>query len=159
MHGPLDNLGSNSEHEHLILIFEDVEEMLRYSDQELQYRLTNFLWSSRHRNISILYIMHDCKGVNSQKVSFTRSFLSNCTAVVAFQPTGHDRVCVYRYLKNMIAHSSSKTDEILDKMFKVACSCSKWPYLFIQCRKDVDSYLKIRTDIYNKHGLIFDKLG
>ena len=123
--------------------------------------MVDLLYKSRHINLSIIYILHSVKSINTEKVSFTKSFISNSNALFCFKPYGTDRSSLYRLIKSYISHESQNTrsiDYFIDQMFKVAASLSKYPYLFIQPRKDIPALQKFRTSIFDEN-VIFNNIG
>ena len=158
----LDTFQNTNQQMQIFLVLEDCSGSLSKTGEDLQERLVDFLWSSRHHNISIIFILHSIKAINSQKTSFTRSFLSNATCIVCFLAFGSERVSLYKYLRSIITNESRRgnIDKIIDKMFDISSHFSNWPYLLVQPRKPVkNSYLKVRSDVFNNNGIIFNNQG
>ena len=62
---------------HTLIIFEDISTSLNRADQ---VRLNNFLYQSRHNNISLAIVTHNLRHAFKHNDSFERIFLHNCSA-------------------------------------------------------------------------------
>lgn len=136
----------------IIVIFEDMTQFINSADSKTNSQMIDFLYRSRHSNISILMIMHGIRHALSNRNSFERTFLDNCSAFFIFKPINNKRV-IYTYLKNIL---NKKTTDKLDQLFEFSSLLTNYPYLLIQPHKKVPSdLLKIRTDIFGKN-IVFE---
>ena len=116
--------------------------------------MIKFTRQSRHAFVSIIYILHNLRGLQSSKqISFTAEFLVHSTCLIVFRPFGISKSTIYRFLQNYIDKQSKNItyDHIFNKMFLVAASLSTHPYLMIQPRKNFSGYRIFRMDIFNKN--------
>ena len=132
----------------IIVIFEDMSQFINAADTKTNADMINFLYRSRHQQISILLIMHGIRHSLSSRGSFERTFLDNCSGFFVFKPINNKKV-IYTYLKNIL---DKNTTEKLDQIFDFASKIASHPYIFIQPYKKVNNdLLKIRADIFGKN--------
>jgi hypothetical protein len=132
----------------IIVIFEDMTPFINSADTKTNADMINFLYRSRHQQISILMIMHGIRHSLSNRGSFERTFLDNCSGFFLFKPINNKRV-IYTYLKNIL---DKKTTDKLDQLFDFTATLSSHPYIFIQpYKKVINDLLKIRADIFGKN--------
>lgn len=132
----------------IIVIFEDMTPFINSADNKSNAKMIDFLYRSRHWNISLISIMHGIRHALSKRNSFERIFLDNCSGIFIFKPINNKRV-IYSYLKNILDKS---TCDKLDEIFEFISNHSKYPYVFIQPNKNVkDDMSKIRSDIFGKN--------
>ena len=70
----------------IIVIFEDMTQFINSADRKTNSEMIDFLYRSRHSNISILMIMHGIRHSLSNRNSFERTFLDNCSGFFIFKP-------------------------------------------------------------------------
>ena len=66
---------------HIIVIFEDMSPFINSADKKSNTNMIDFLHRSRHSNISIISIMHGIRHSLSNRNSFERIFLDNCSGL------------------------------------------------------------------------------
>ena len=76
MHNILDNAKEGNQ---IIVIFEDMTPLINSSDSKTNADMINLLYRSRHKQISILMIMHGIRHSLANWGSFERTFLDNCS--------------------------------------------------------------------------------
>ena len=92
--------------------------------------------------------MHGIRHSLSNRNSFERIFLDNCSGLFFFKPINNKKV-IYSYLKNIL---DKNTCDKLDDIFEFISNNSTYPYLFLQPHKCVkDDISKIRSDIFCKN--------
>jgi hypothetical protein len=134
---------------HTVILFEDMSGSVNGANSKFNGQMSQFLFRSRHHNISLIYIMHGISHSMTRKSSFERIFLDNASGLFIFKPTNNAKV-IYNYLKNFMKNETSKH---IDEIFEVASKISTHPYIFIQTNKQTkDDMNKIRIDIF-KHNL------
>ena len=69
---------------HTIICFEDFSSQMNYSSKDYNRKLTAFLHKSRHMNISLITILHSIRHALSDRSSFERNFLDNCSGKLYF---------------------------------------------------------------------------
>ena len=95
--------------------------------------------------------MHGLRHSLSNRTSFEKTFLDNCSVYFLFKPINNKRV-IYTYLKNIL---DKRTTDKLDEIFEFSSILSDHPYIFIQPNTNVpNDLLKLRTDIFDK-SIIF----
>ena len=145
MNNILDNANEGNQ---IIIIFEDMTPFINAADTKTNADMINFLYRSRHQQISILMIMHGIRHSLSNRGSFERTFLDNCSGFFLFKPINNKKV-IYSYLRNIL---DKKTTDKLDELFEFTSKISSHPYIFIQPYKKVkNDLLKIRADIFGKN--------
>ena len=145
----LNNLLTISDtNKHIILIFEDMTQFINNTDSKLNSLMIDFLFRSRHSNISILSIMHGIRHALIKRNSFERIFLDNCSCFVIFKPITNKKV-MYSYIGNLLDKSTCNK---LDEIFDFISNHSTYPYILIQPHKNVNNDIsKIRSDIFNNN--------
>jgi len=145
----MNNILNNAiEGNEIIVIFEDMTQFINAADTKTNADMINFLYRSRHQQISILIIMHGIRHSLTNRGSFERTFLDNCSGFFVFKPINNKKV-IYTYLKNIL---DKNTTEKLDQLFDFTSKISSHPYIFIQPYKKVNNdLLKIRADIFGKN--------
>jgi len=141
-------LNQSNTNKQTIVIFEDMTPFINSADNKSNSDMIDFLYRSRHSNISILIIMHGIRHSLSKRTSFERIFLDNCSGLFIFKPISNKRV-IYSYLKNIL---DKNTCDKLDQLFEFVSKLTNYPYLLIQANKSVeDDISKIRSDIFGKN--------
>lgn len=134
---------------HTVILFEDMSGLVNGSNSRFNADMSQFLFRSRHHNISLIYIMHGISHSMHLKSSFERIFLDNASGLFIFKPTNNAKI-IYNYLKNFLKNETGKQ---LDEIFELSSKVSSHPYIFIQTNKQTkDDMNKIRIDIF-KHNL------
>ena len=138
-----------------ICIFEDLEDKFLLVDDEVTRKLTDFLYKSRHFNVSIFYILHSLTSLSSKSSMFTRNFLENAECLVLFKPVGNLKRTVYRFLQDYVTkHPKVTYDSILDSIFQIAEDLSGHPYIVLQPYKKVKGFMIFRIDILKENILL-----
>ena len=131
-----------------IIIMEDMSPFINSVDNKANTKMIDFLYRSRHSQISIISIMHGIRHSLTKRHSFERLFLDNCSVIFIFKPVTNKRV-IYSYLKNILDKS---TCDKLDEIYEFVSNYSKYPYILIQPNKHVkDDISKLRSDIFNNN--------
>ena len=145
----LDNLLTTSNlNKQIILVFEDMTQFINNTDNKSNSIMIDFLYRSRHCNISILSIMHGIRHALMKRNAFERIFLDNCSCFIIFKPVTNKKV-IYSYIKNLLDKS---TCDKLDEIFDFISTHSKYPYILIQPHKNVNNDIsKIRSDIFDNN--------
>lgn len=134
---------------HIIILMEDISGDINSANSKFNSEMSQFLFRSRHYNISLIYILHGISHSMTKKNSFERIFLDNASGLFVFRPTNNKKI-IYNYLKNFL---SKNIWDKLDSIFELAAKVQSHPYLFIQTNKLFkDDINKIRIDIFN-HNL------
>ena len=77
----------SNEGQQTLLVLEDLQESIGKLSKIQQSELTSFLTKSRHKNISIIYILHRFPFNASNNSTFDRSFFENMTHIALFKFT------------------------------------------------------------------------
>ena len=150
----LDNLLDTSEdRKHSIMILEDFSyKISQKTSSEYMGVFKNFLVNSRHKNISIIYILHNFDNAMTHRNSIDRFYMKNATFFTVFKPI--DKKSVYTYLKQFFI-TDKNFYRTLDMMFSKIGQISQYPYIFIQPRSKLkDNFAKIRCRLFEEN-LIF----
>ena len=141
---------------HVIIIFEDMSSIVNGLHSKQNANMTEFLFRSRHYNISLIYILHGISHSMNRKSSFERVFLDNCSGLIIFRPSNNKKI-IYNYLKNLL---SSDTVGQLDEIFELSSKILSHPYIFIQVNKQfTDDVSKIRIDIFGENIFLQSGVG
>ena len=139
---------NDQSNKHTVILFEDMSGIVNGSNVRFNADMSQFLFRSRHHNISLIYIMHGISHSMNRKTSFERIFLDNLSGLFVFKPTNNSKI-IYNYLKNFLKHETGKQ---LDAIFELSANISQHPYIFIQPNKQTkDDMNKIRIDIFNNN--------
>ena len=136
---------------HTIICVEDFSPFIN-KNKEIDIMLQQFLLKSRHKNFSIILILHNLRHAMHKRISFERLFLDQLDLMVIFEPNTYKNH-IYNFLRNLIDPELSQS---LDNIFELASSISNYPYILICCKQKIfnDNFSKIRIDIFDKNLIL-----
>ena len=142
-------LKETNEQKHYIMILEDMSADVNKLNSVFNSKMIDFLYRSRHHNISMIYFVHGIVHSMTRKGSFERAFLDNSNALIIFKPISQKKA-IYNYLRNFF---NKETFQHMDEVFELSSKIQSHPYILIQPNKNFrDELSKIRIDIFN-HNL------
>lgn len=120
--------------------------------KELDKMFNQFLLHSRHKNFSMILILHNLRHAMQKRTSFERSFLDQLDIITIFEPNTYKNH-IYSFLKNLL---DSEVSQNLDNIFEKASSLLQYPYILITCKQKIlnDNFSKIRIDVLDKNLIL-----
>ena len=144
-----------------LIIFEDLQYNIRSLRKENMTKFNSFLLDSRHKSISIIYVMHEYPDATQSSFSstFDRNFLNQSTDIIIFRSLHNKKMMniiasrifadQFQEFKKIVAD----IDEVYSRLYKHGRN-----HIVISAdfRKNLKNLERIRFDIFEKRLCVRD---
>lgn len=145
---------------HHILILEDLQANIRSLKKNYISQFTTFLLDSRHKSISIIYVMHELPlANNTSNISFDKMYFEHCTDIILFKSL-HNRKLVNVIALRLFPDNYQEFKRILKLIesiyHKLYDSSRCHTVISSDFRKTLNDLERIRFDIFKNKLCIKD---
>ena len=139
---------------HSLIILEDLQYFIRNLNKDTSSLFNNFLLESRHKDISLIYIMHTYPETNASKsTTFDRNFFEQCSDIIFFRSLHNKKIMSFigSRVFGDFYQDFKQIFKIIEKIYNKLYSHTR-THIVVSSdfRKNLDNLNRIRFDIFEK---------